>query len=161
MRAHRQTGTLTTDVPSGIARIRGPCRIEIALKAGDIISCTIGNRSGDHLTGKEAMQELSRLGRLRWSLIPQSNNTVPQVSPNLALATNILIPIRAVPVSQSQMSSWPRLHKQVFGLSNGVMSSAKIAETLSISRDLVEQALRDLQSIGVIAMERRGENERQ
>jgi len=153
MREHQQTGRLYADVPSGIARIRGPCRIEIIIKAGAVIACAITNSASDRLIGKEAIYNLSRLGRLRWTLTSELNTQVAVAS--------AIVPQRAVFLEQSQMSSWPRLHKLVFALADGATSTVKIAEMLATSPDLVDQALRDLQRIGVISVKQQSGNEHQ
>lgn len=152
LHAHRETGKLYADVPSGIAPIRGPCRIEIIINAGDIVSCIIVNKSGDRVAGNEAMQKLARLGRLNWTFTPQANPVALSAISTLA-GEQSLIPRRTASTGQLQIRSWSRLHKLVFALADGTTSAAKIAETLSTTPELVNQALTDLQTIGVIVME--------
>lgn len=149
---HRETGKLYADVPSGIAPIRGSCRIEITMKAGDVTSCIIVNESGDRVAGNEAIQKLARLGRMRWTFTSQSN-AVELPATSALSGGKPLIPRRTTPVGQLQIRSWSRLHKLVFALADGTTSAAKIAETLSATPELVNQALSDLQAIGVIVME--------
>lgn len=58
------------------------------------------------------------------------------------------------------MHNLSRLHRAVFALADGTKSAAKIAEMLSTSPDLVDKALSDLRSIGVIIFERKGDRDR-
>jgi biotin operon repressor len=150
MQAHQKTGFLYADVPSGVASLREPCRVEINIKAGNVISCSIIGNSGRHLTGKEATRELSRVGRLNWTFTPQEQIVTQPAPPIL---TESFFPVRTVHLEQWQMRDWPRIHRMVFALADGTKSIAKIAEVLSVSQYFVEKTLRDLQSIGVIAME--------
>lgn len=153
MQEHQKTGLLYADAPSGAGSLREPCRIEINIVAGAIASCSIVGSSGKRVMGKEAMQAISRLGRLRWNLLPQQEAVVQPTSPVAAVPVETsAIPWRTAQVEQWQARTWPRLHRAVFALVDGTKSAAKIAEILSTSPELVEKALRDLQSIGVITM---------
>jgi hypothetical protein len=105
------------------------------------------------LTGKEAEQALVRLGQLRWTFTQQEVIALP-AAPVLVPTVDSFYPRRTGRVlEQGQMRSWPGLHRLVFALADGTKSVMKIAEALSTPPDLVDRALRDLQSIGVIAME--------
>jgi hypothetical protein len=153
MQEHQKTGLLYADAPSGAASLREPCRIEINITAGAIASCSIVGNSGQRVTGKEAMQALPRLGRLRWTFVPQQQVVVQPASPVIAGPVETpFFPWRTAQVEQWQTRNWPRLHRTVFALVDGTKSVAKIAEILSTSPELVEKALHDLQSIGVITM---------
>ncbi len=152
MQEHQKTGCLYAEVPSGVVSLREPCRIEINIMAGTIASCSIVGNSGGHLTGKEAAQELSRLGRLRWTFTPQQEVVAQPAPPAAVPVEDSFFPLRAAHLEQQEMRSWPRMHRRVFVLADGTKSVTKIAVILSTSPDLVNKALRDLQSIGVIAM---------
>jgi hypothetical protein len=156
MQSYRQTGFLSADVPSGVGSLREPCRIEINIMSGIIASCAIVGRSGRRLTGKEATRELSRLGRLSWTFTPQQEVvTLPELP-----SEEISLPCRALLLEQKQMRNFSRFHRAVFALADGTKSSVKIAEMLSTSQDLVDKALSDLQSIGVIAFRRQDGKDR-
>jgi Mn-dependent DtxR family transcriptional regulator len=58
------------------------------------------------------------------------------------------------------MRDFSRLHRVVFALADGTKNVAKIAEILSISPDIVEKTLGDLQSMGVIAFGRQDGKDR-
>lgn len=162
MQAYQQTGLLSAEVLSGVGRLREPCRIEINVISGIITSCAVVGSSGRYLTGKEATQELSRLGRLNWTFTPQKEENVtprreeratPQPTPrNLVPETEYLLPQRIAYLEQSQIRNLPRLHRAVFVLADGTKNTAKIAEILSVSPHIVEKALSDLRAMGVIAL---------
>jgi hypothetical protein len=155
MQEHQKSGFLHAEVPSGVASLREPCRIEISIQAGAIASCTIIGSSGKRLTGKNATDALSRLGRLYWTFTPQQEVVAPprrETSPIPVPTADSLFPRRIAYLDQHQMRNWSRLHRAIFALADGTKSAAKIAEMLSTSPDLVSRALRELQTIGVIAM---------
>jgi hypothetical protein len=94
MQEHQMTGLLIAEVPSGVAGMHEPCRIEINIQAGDMVtSCIVGN-SGRRITGKEFAKALSRLGRLNWNFTPQKGRSTQQLSPAM------YIPIEKVSVPQ-------------------------------------------------------------
>jgi hypothetical protein len=136
--------------------------------AGTLVSCAVIGKSGRRLTGKEAARGLSRLGRLRWTFTPQQEvpateslpattaQTAPMMSFSPIMGEVMVYPRRyIVYLDQQQMRSWSRMHRAVFSLADGTKSVVKIAEMLSTSPALVEKALRELQSIGVIILEPR------
>jgi hypothetical protein len=51
------------------------------------------------------------------------------------------------------MSNWPRNHRNVFGLVDGVRNLDKISSTLGLPSPLVLQILHDLLSLGVIVLD--------
>jgi hypothetical protein len=154
MQEHQKTGFLLAETPSGVRKLRGPCRIEIMLKAGGVVSCTLVGSKGGQLTGKDAVQALAHLGRLRWTFTPEPEAiSLPMPArPAFVAEEKFLFPQHSVWPEQKQMRSWPRMHRAVFALADGTKNVAKIAEILSTSSDVVDGALRDLQSIGAITM---------
>ncbi len=156
MQEHQKTGFLFAELQSGVVGLREPCRAEIKIMEGAIASCTIVGNSGRRLTGREAAQALARLGRLRWTFTPQQDTaSQPAVSVPVPGDFSSFPRRYVVYLDQQQMRNWSRMHRAVFALADGTKSVVKIAEILSTSPDLVEKALRDLQSIGVIVIERR------
>ncbi|HLZ61947.1 MAG TPA: hypothetical protein VKR06_33805 [Ktedonosporobacter sp.] len=153
MQEHQKTGLLYADAPSGVASLREPCRIEINITAGTIVSCSIVGNSGRYMTGNRAVQELSRLGRIRWTFTPQQEVATQPVPAVPAPREVAFFPRRIVQVHPRQTYAWSRLHRAVFALADGTKHATKIAEMLSTPPELIEQALRDLQSIGAIIME--------
>ena len=160
MQAYQQTGLLTAEVVSGVMGLRGPCRIEIVLQAGSIVMCTLIGSDGGWLTGKEAEQALTHLGRLRWTFTMQPEAIALPKPVTPAVETNFIVSWRIASVSSEQMRTWPRTHRLIFALADGTKNVAKIAEILSISPDIVKKALSDLQLIGVIAFGRQDGNDR-
>lgn len=149
MREHQKTGFLYADVSSKIANMREPCYIEIVITEGAVISCAIVGNSGQRLTGKEAVRELSRLGQLRWTFTLNEKVAVPPTPP---VQEEVFLPSRTVYLEQWQMSDWSRMHRMVFALADGTKSITKIAEVLSASPSVISKILQDLQSINVVAM---------
>lgn len=154
MQAHQKTGSLHAEMPAGIASLREPCRIEINILAGAIISCNILGTSGRRLTGEKAVQEVFRLGQLNWTFTPQQEVVTRQESPTYVPPEIFSFPRRIAHLERWQMASLSRLHRTVFALADGTKSAAKIAGILSTSPDLVDKALNDMQSMGIIVMER-------
>ena len=141
--------------------MRAPLYIEITLTAGNISRCTLAESSGRSLKAEDAMQAISRLGQIRWTFI-QRQEAVPLPAPSVVtpgvltvVAPDIhtIIPRRITPVGKEQVSSWPRLHRAVFGLADGTKSVVRIAEILAIPPGPVNQVLRELQTIGIIVLE--------
>jgi hypothetical protein len=155
MQAHKKTGRLLATLPSGVSSLHEPCQIEIALKAGKIVSSAIVGQSGSLLTGERAYQELTRLGRLRWTFTSQLSpiiqpEPVPHVLEKHAIS---LRPRRIVVVEQQEMRPWQRMHRLVYALVDGRRSVADIAKLLSMTPETIEDVLSYLRSIRVIVME--------
>jgi hypothetical protein len=155
MLAYHQTGLLTAEVPSGVMGLRGPCRIEVVLSEGRVTLCTLISVEGEWLKGKEAEQVVMTLGRLNWTFTAQAETKVESFTSQVAVTKPLpVVPYRLLMVRQEQMRDWPRLHRSVFALVDGTKDATKIAGMLSVSPNVVEKALNDLQSIGVIAFGR-------
>ena len=157
MQEHQKTGFLSADLPSGVAGLREPCRAEIKIMAGAVDSCSIVGRSGRRLVGPDAAQGLSRLGRIRWTFTAQRESpTQPTPAVSLPGSATVFPRRYVIYLDQQQMRNWSRLHRAVFSLADGTKSILKISEILSTSPELVDKALRDLQSIGAVALDLRG-----
>jgi hypothetical protein len=166
MQEHQKTGLLHAEVPSGVASLREPCRIEINIMAGTVVSCSVFGKSGRRLTGVKAVKEISRLGQLRWNFTSQEEATIQQVSPapsrpmspSLGYSASpqsvelSLFPVRTANLEQWQMRAWPRTHRAIFALADGTKNIEKIAAMLSISPGIVYKATLDLQTIGVLIL---------
>jgi hypothetical protein len=154
MQKYKKTGHLRADLPSGVPGLRESCQVEIALEAGNMVSCSISSNRGRLLTGDKAYQELTRLGRIHWTFVPLLPSvTRPELSPR-ALEKNVISrPRRIVVVGQWQIRSWPPMHKLVYELADGTRSVAEMAELLSATPKAIEEILRDLRSIQIITME--------
>lgn len=155
MQEHQMTGSLTAEVSTGVIGMHEPCRIEISIKEGVIISAAIiGNTSGRNLTGKDVMKALSRLGRLRWDFVAQQAKTTQPLPPIVQIqpVEKVFVPQRTVMLDQRQMQSWPRIHRVVFAMADGTKSTQKIASLLSTAQPVVDKVLSELQAIGVITI---------
>jgi hypothetical protein len=160
MQEHQMTGSLMAEVPSGVAGMREPCRIEINIQVGSIVtSCIVGN-SGHRLTGKEFTKALSRLGRLNWTFTPQQEKITQSLPPvTYVPIEKAFVPQRIVMLDQRQMQSWPRIHRVVFAMIDGTKSNLKIAALLSTSPAIIDKVLSELQSIRVIVVRSQNRNE--
>ena len=69
---------------------------------------------------------------------------------HLAPASQVPPPQRSVQAEQGMISSWPRKHRQIFALVDGKRSVGQIAAMLKLPREVVEEIVNDLQSLGVI-----------
>jgi hypothetical protein len=154
MQAHQMTGSLTAEAATGVIGFHEPCRIGISIKEGMMISAAIiGHNSGRSLTGKDVLNALSRLGRVRWDFVAQPTKTTQPLPPEAFVPVEkIFIPQRIVMLDQRQMQSWPRLHRVIFSMADGSKSTQKIAFLLSASQPTVDKVLSELQSIGIISI---------
>ena len=143
--------------------MREPCRIEINIMAGTIVSCSILGKSGRRLAGEKVVREISRLGQLRWNFTSQEEATMQAMSPASSFlspaspafprsAEVSLFPMRTANLEQRQMRTWPRTHRAIFALADGTKNIEKIAAMLSISPSIVYKAILDLQAIGVLIL---------
>jgi hypothetical protein len=154
MLAYQQTGFLYAEAPTGVGPLREPCRIEIKVMSGTMVSCTVVGTNGRRLTGKEATQGLARLGRLTWTFTPLQEAVVQPTSPVPVVEQKPLLPRRTVFLEATQMRNFSRLQRAILALADGTRTTVKIAEVLSAPPQVVEKALRDLQTMGVITFEK-------
>jgi hypothetical protein len=154
MQTHKKTGHLQTDLSSGVSGFREPCHVEIALQAGNVISCSITGSQGLLLTGAKAYQELTRQGRLDWTFVPQTQPlTAPAPITDPLTRNTISRPRRTTALTQWQMRPWHDMYKHVYSLADGKRSVTEIAVLLSTTPEAIQEVLHDLQSIGVVAIE--------
>jgi hypothetical protein len=166
---------LQAELPNGVAGVRERCHVEIDVMTGKIVACRIRSNSGRVVAwGDDVLREVYRLGILDWNLTLQrqtpspvgrdlitpalTNPTIPsplEKTPVEGIPTSgtSLIPRRLVLLEPWQMASWPRTYRMVYALVDGKKSVTKITEILSVSPGTVEQVLRDLQAMRVIAIE--------
>jgi hypothetical protein len=106
MQTHKKTGRLQTDLPSGVTGIREPCYVEIALEAGNVISCSITGSQGPLLTGAKAYQELMRQGRLDWTFVPQTQplTTSAPITDSLSIIPTRVANPQAKPVTSAPIT---------------------------------------------------------
>jgi hypothetical protein len=63
-----------------------------------------------------------------------------------------LVPHRLIEMGPMDMNGWPRRHRQVYVLIDGIRNAEKIAAMLSLPALFVEEVLREIQSIGAIVL---------
>lgn len=82
-----------------------------------------------------------------------SNPRLP-VAPNWKAYPQLAVPQRLVTVTPEQMrqGQWSRNHRMVYGMIDGVRTIEKTAALLSLYPQEVEQIVRDLQTIRVVAL---------
>jgi hypothetical protein len=149
LRAHKLTGILHTEGRSNVLGSKSFYDVEVTLSDGDIVSCRVVDRKGrSQFAGADALQILSNMGILDWTLTTQSKEvllTQPSSSP-------LEIPYRTVAVEQHLLNRWPRLHRRVFALVDGTNTTQKIALVLSLPIEHIKEVLADLQAMNVIGI---------
>ena len=167
----RQNVTLQTELRN-INGIKGSFLVQVELLEGNLVACLIKSSSNQILyTNNDALRLLQSLGKLTWtlnvhkstassSLVSQESQSRP-IQPILALPApshaptspirRIPIPRRTIQVPQGQINTWPRRHRMVYVLIDGKKNVQQIATMLSLPNNIVERALKDFQSIGIIA----------
>ena len=177
LQGFHQNGVLHGDLPAKKLGNKVPWKAQLRMLEGKVITCSILDHQGDVVSSGEAtLKALRGAGMVSWEMIaePQTGTmSVPVIRPGslsgpLSSASNrpfapqqslmprYPIPRRLVSVTSEQMTSaqWPRYHRMVYVLIDGVRSSEKIANMLSLRPEDVEQVLRDLQHIRVIMIDR-------
>ncbi len=77
------------------------------------------------------------------------------VAPNWKTYPQLSVPRRLVTVTPEQMrqGQWSRNHRMVYGMIDGIRTIEKIADLLSLRPEEVDQLVRDLQTIRVVALD--------
>ncbi len=169
-----QSGRLSTQLPSGIPGFKQYCQASIGLQEGKIVFCQIEQRNGRVLvSGKQALQILSRSGTREWLLEEfQFHQTPSPAPPSSTTATTApllptqetqhgpsIVPQRRTFIDQNALSHFSRQQRRVLNLVDGTRSSERIAILLSSSSDpsairqtlqQVEEVLRELELSGAI-----------
>ena len=156
----RQNGILRTELQD-TRNVAEKFVAQLDIVEGKAISCYIKNGNGQIIfSDHEALRVLYGLGPLEWILLPRQDMIIsvprPQLPPQIPLlalpppaSARSSVPRRTVLVEQRQMISWPRRHRMVYVLIDGKKSIDRIAEILSLPINVVEDIIRDLQSIDV------------
>ncbi len=129
------------------------CVAEVVLDQGIMHFCAIKTTAGHVvLTQKDAFSLLSQVGDLEWDIVflqqevitsPTTQSAAPQRGVgNIPRRTNSTLP-------PARMSSLPHRHRRVLALVDG-RSVEEIARLLSISPDMVEKILLELEQTGFI-----------
>ncbi|HZT99448.1 MAG TPA: hypothetical protein VFA10_07305 [Ktedonobacteraceae bacterium] len=140
-----------------------PWQAHLTFFQGQVITCHVWSSVNGRslLTDYEALHWLANLGYLAWNqeaFTPQQTSLLfddSQVDDSqAALLQSYEIPRRLRQVERAGMHSWSRKHRQVFALVDGRRSTERIAVILCQPLKVVEIILHDLQSKGVIVVDR-------
>lgn len=158
LQGFRQNSHLFAELPPGTLGRKDRVGAHLDIIEGKIADCRI--LAGNQLvlvSGNEALRLLYGIGVLDWTVSSRQESSahLPAVRNTPAPETRpvaVRIPRQAASVRQEQMNRWPRKHRLVFGLIDGERNCKKIGEMLSLPPDVLEEVLRELQSMNVIMM---------
>lgn len=135
-----------------------PWQAHLTFFQGQVITCHVWSSVNGRslLTDYEALHWLASLGYLTWNQEAFTRQQTSRIfdDSQAALPQSYEVPRRVVQVEQTTMHSWSRKHRQVLALVDGRRSTERIAVILSQPLKVVEIILHDLQSKGVIAVDR-------
>lgn len=181
LREFQRSGILQTRLPSGLQDLKLPCVVVIELLRGEMTACHVKDIRGQTLLAdQEAFEAISVMGKLNWTfealpehellsrrritgLLPAPSTHLSAGPPQTPLAASTLerpayfshrplVPRRLFSLNQHEINSWPRRHRQVYVLIDGVRSVEKIAAMLSQPPHMIEKILREIESVGVIVL---------
>lgn len=138
----------------------GPWQALLTVRSGQVTASRVWSSLNEDslLTHGDALHWLAGRGTLTWEraaslqqdpsrrLLPPSRSVSP---------STIEVPRRIIQVEKEEMLTWLHKQRQVFALIDGQRSIDRIAEILCQPLIVVEDITLDLQSRGVIAVERR------
>ena len=137
----------------------GPWQAQLTLIEGHVSTChvqrSVNGRS--RLTDGEAIRWLSSLGYLTWEralLTPQQTSPIVLRDPQMTLSQSSGVPRRRAQAEPVEMHVWSRKQRQIFALVDGSRSTERIAAMLCQPLNVVEDIVHDLQSRGVIVVEK-------
>ena len=166
----QQNGSLSTSLPAGSLKQKGPSKVKIDLLQGKIVYCHIEDGTG-HIyvldNPKKIRSTLSGLGEREWHLdegidklsFPPGSQPLTQMSPAPQSAQRLPVPLLVPKVTTTPdariLNSLSRNQRRVLVLVDGGRSVKKITEILfPSSQDMrtVLQVLHELESLGLIVM---------
>ncbi len=161
-----QSGTLSTELPTGLPGFKEYCWARVDLQEGKIVFCQIEGRHGRILaSGRQALQLVSNLGSREWRLVEAPSLRPLSLSPversprsQRSLPASSLVPQQVRLIDRSSLNRLPRRHRQVLSLIDGTRSIERIAALLHSSGDgqaiqQVEEIVQELKALGVITIE--------
>jgi hypothetical protein len=155
LRQFGYSGEVHAEISIGSA-LKKSGHVVLVAQYGEIRKCIILQQDGQRLAEDEqAYAMLSRLGVLDWQLVPASppgmaQSPSPSFTGGPGARSGSFCP-RRLPLSPSQMQSWPMLYRSVYALADGTRSIEHIAMLLSHPLLRIEQIVRNLQDIGGIS----------
>jgi hypothetical protein len=132
---------------------------QLTLFEGQVTTCHVQTSvHGQSLfTDGAAIRWLASLGNLTWKPVastPQQASLSVLHDSQAVLFQASEVPRRLAQVEQGAIHSWSRKQRQVFALVDGRRSAERIAVILRQPLNVVEDILHDLQSRGVIAVDK-------
>ena len=83
----------------------------------------------------------------------QTSPSLPVPQWPVKFSQRSLVPQRLIALGYADINGWPRRHRQVYVLIDGVRSVEKIAAMLSQPSQLIEEVLREIQATGAIILQ--------
>ncbi len=156
--------TLAKTQASGVISTEGtgpgvPWRAQLTLAEGRVTTCNVQSSVNGRslLTDGEAIRWLASLGYLTWeraALTPQRTSLLVPGDSQTFLLQSSMVPRRLAQTGPMGMQTLSRKQRQVYALVDGNRSTERIAVMLCQPLNVVEDIVRDLQSMGVIAVDK-------
>lgn len=132
---------------------------QLTLSEGQVTTCHVQSSVNGRslLTDGEAIRWLASLGYLTWeraAFTPQRTSPLVLGDSQTVLLQSSGVPRRLARAEPVGMHSWSRKQRQVFALVDGNRSTERIAVMLCHPLNVVEDIVHDLQSKGVIAVDK-------
>jgi len=155
LQVHAHTGLLRAQLPANVLEHKETCVVTITVVKGLLVSCAITDEeSFPYVTGEQALNALTRVGYLNWTLTLQlSSSLLPPPSSQASGRGRNAIPRRLVEPKAAQLRILTRTQRLVFSLINGKNSVTYIAYLLALSSTRVEQTVRELYQMKLLALD--------
>jgi len=136
-----------------------PWRAQLTLIEGKVTACHVQRSANGRslLTGGEAIRWLESLGYLTWeraAFTPQQTSPLVLRDSQIAPLQPSGVPRRLAQAETVGTHEWSRKQRQVFALVDESRSAERIAVILCQPLNVVEEILHDLQSMGVVALDK-------
>ena len=155
LQAHAHTGLLRAELPAGVLEHEETCVVTLTVIKGLLVFCAITDKeSFPYVTGEQALNALTNVGPLNWTLTLQLSSSLlpPLFSQALGRGRNA-IPRRLVELQAAQLHVLTRTQRLVFSLINGKNSVTYIAYLLALSSTRVEQSIRELYQMKLLTLD--------
>lgn len=155
LQAHAHTGLLRAQLPTGVVEQRDAHAVTLTVVKGLLVSCAITDKeSFPSITGDQALNALTHVGPLNWTLTLQlSSSLLPPLSSQASGRSRNAIPRRLVEPQAAHLRALTRTQRLVFSLIDGKNSVTYIAYLLALSLTRVEQAIRELYQMKFLTLD--------
>ena len=155
LQAHVHTGLLRAELPAGVLEHEETCVVTITVVKGLLVSYAITDKENfPSVTGEQALDALANVGLLNWTLTLQlSSSLLPPLSSQVSARGRNAIPRRLCEPQSAQLRILTRTQRLVFSLINGKNSVTYIAYLLALSLTRVEQTVRELYQMKLLALD--------